>query len=80
MRLALLDLWLFVLPATINAADYVPYPQQKPIEADTKSVFDADFDAFVDKTLHQWHIPGLSIAVIDHGEITSKVAIIHPNH
>jgi hypothetical protein len=38
--------------------------------------FDSSFDGLVEKTLRQWHVPGLSIAVVDNGKIASKVACL----
>ena len=37
------------------------------------TVFDPSFDVFVEDTLRELHIPGLSIAVVDGGKIVSKV-------
>jgi hypothetical protein len=50
--------------------------RQQPLQAASKhdSWFDLDFDKLAESTLHQWHVPGLSIAVIDNGKISSKVA------
>lgn len=46
--------------------------QQQPIQA-ANFEFDSAFDAFVENTLEDWHVPGLSIAIIDHGKVFSKV-------
>lgn len=47
-------------------------PQQQRIQA-ANFEFDSAFDAFVEDTLEDWHVPGLSIAVIDNGKVFSKV-------
>lgn len=39
----------------------------------TDRAFDYAFDRFVEDTLHDLHVPGLSIAVVDSGKIASKV-------
>ena len=51
---------------------------ETPQDAASKhnSVFDQAFDTLVEKTLRQWHVPGLSIAVVDNGRIISKVGFI----
>lgn len=36
-------------------------------------VFNPSFDSFVESTLRDLHVPGLSIAVIEDGKIASKV-------
>jgi hypothetical protein len=43
--------------------------------SEDKPVFDSAFDAFVQATLREWHVPGLSIAVVDNGKIFSKVSL-----
>ena len=50
--------------------------RQQPLEAASaySGWFNPDFDDLVESTLRQWHVPGLSIAVIDNGQISSKVA------
>ena len=51
---------------------------QQPLQVAAKgnTPFDPSFDALVEKTLTQWHVPGLSIAMVDHGRIASKVALL----
>lgn len=47
---------------------------QQPISLSNKeALFDSAFDAFVEATLQEWHVPGLSIAVVENGKIASKV-------
>ena len=38
-------------------------------------VLSNDFDSFVEATLRSLHVPGLSIAVVDDGEVFSKVSL-----
>lgn len=54
-----------------------PSPPQRPLKANvvTDSIFDANFDTFVKDTLEAWHVPGLSIAVVDGDSVYSKVLI-----
>ena len=54
-----------------DTSDLEQQPIQPPCEDD---VFDPSFDIFVEDTLRELHIPGLSIAVVDNGKIASKVA------
>lgn len=47
---------------------------QQPIRPSNEDdVFDPSFDTFVDDLLQELHVPGLSVAVVDDGTITSKV-------
>lgn len=53
--------------------------QQQPLQT-SKREFDSEFDAFVEETLREWHVPGLSVAVIDKDTIISKVwSSFHPS-
>lgn len=56
-----------------DAASQLP---QQPIilRSGLDEGFDSIFDDFVEKTLKEWHVPGLSIAVVDNGKIVSKVS------
>lgn len=58
-------------------ADALDGSAQQPLVApgENSATFDADFDDFVERLLQYWHVPGLSIAVIDHGKIKSKVSL-----
>lgn len=64
---------VFLILIAVGTASQ-PEQNQQPIHADSKpkSPFDADFDVFVELTLQVLHVPGLSIAVVDHGEVYSK--------
>ena len=56
----------------VRAAE--PRDSQQPIPHWNKDpLFNSAFDAFVEATLQEWHVPGLSIAVVDNGKIVSKV-------
>jgi hypothetical protein len=56
--------------AAVNAASGEPRQQQK------KNPFDADFEKFALSKLEEWHVPGLSIAVIDGDETWSAVSLV----
>ena len=45
---------------------------QTPFNAPDPSPFTTDFDEFVADTLDHWHVPGLSIAVLDGDKTFSK--------
>lgn len=48
--------------------------EQQPLGPSSEdNPLDPSFDIFVEDTLRKLHVPGLSIAVIDNGKITSKV-------
>lgn len=47
---------------------------QQPLQSEA-GPFDAAFDAFVEDTLQAWHVPGLSVAVVDGGKTYSKVSV-----
>ena len=68
-----------LLPLTLAGvrAEDVPQSQQRPIILQDRhdEIFDSAFDDFVEKTLKEWHVPGLSIAVVDRGKISAKVSI-----
>ena len=55
--------------ATVNGLSQQPIQ----ITSGDNGPFDTEFDAFVEATMHVWHVPGLSIAVVDNGTIFSKV-------
>lgn len=51
---------------------------QQPLQSEAgpfDAAFDAAFDAFVEDTLQAWHVPGLSVAVVDGGKTYSKVSV-----
>lgn len=52
------------------------FAQQKPLSdghLPGRNPFDDKFGAFVKDTLDEWHVPGLSIAVIDHDQVFAEV-------
>ena len=55
--------------------DAAPEAQQQPLQtpSETYAEFDPEFNAFVEETLREWHVPGLSIAVIDDGVVYARV-------
>ncbi|EFZ01955.1 beta-lactamase superfamily protein [Metarhizium robertsii] len=51
------------------------FAQQKPLSdghLPGRNPFDDKFGAFVKDTLDEWHVPGLSIAVIDHDQVFAE--------
>jgi hypothetical protein len=48
---------------------------QRPLKH-TKDPFDENFAQLVDFSLKQWHVPGLSIAVVDGHEIWAEVCLL----
>jgi hypothetical protein len=51
-----------------------PFPEQSPIVDNiSSSPLNAKFDALVNSTLSDWHVPGLAVAVIDGHNTYSKV-------
>jgi CubicO group peptidase (beta-lactamase class C family) len=41
---------------------------------------DANFDKLVDETLKDWHVPGISVAVVDGDSTWTKVHQVHDFH
>lgn len=68
---------LFLLSFKIGAhAGLLSQPQQQPLNGeDLNASFTADFDAFVEDLLQYWHVPGLSLAVIEGDKVYSKVTL-----
>jgi hypothetical protein len=60
-------------------ADAWPASQQRLVQSvnENKDPFDPLFDGYVEDLLRQCHVPGVSIAVVDGGRITSKVSLPH---
>ena len=48
--------------------------QQQPIQI-TSDSFDPSFDEYVEDLLKECHVPGVSVAVVDNGKVTSKVSL-----
>lgn len=51
--------------------------QQQPIQT-SSNPFDPLFDDYVEDLLKECHVPGVSIAVVDNGKISSKVSLPRP--
>ena len=50
--------------------------QQKPVlgvGVSSNSYITSDFDSFVKDTLEEYHVPGLSLAIVDGDNISTKV-------
>lgn len=76
MRTTLRAIAALLLPAAIIAASVREYVQQSILASDEDpTTFDANFDDFVEEILRHWHVPGLSIAIVDHGHVESKVSL-----
>jgi hypothetical protein len=71
------NLLLLVLATTWLTHAFQPFSEQqrlkqgKPHSAGTFG--DASFDEFVVQAIHAYHVPGLSIAVIENGQTSAKV-------
>ena len=68
---AILILWAWVSASKASTAGLSQ--QRLQTTSEDKPPFDSDFNAFVEATLLEWHVPGLSIAVVDNGKTVSKV-------
>jgi CubicO group peptidase (beta-lactamase class C family) len=68
---------LFVLTTTCLAETFQSHPGQERLPQgelqDPGSLGDASFDRFVNEIMHEYHVPGLSLAVIDSGQISTAV-------
>jgi hypothetical protein len=47
---------------------------QKPLQSNSAGPLDAKFASLVNETLHSWHVPGFSIAVIDGDDVWAEVS------
>ena len=72
-------LLLFVLATTCLAEAFQSHPGQERLShgglQDLGSLGDASFDKFVNELIHDFHVPGLSLAVIDSGQISTAVLL-----
>jgi CubicO group peptidase (beta-lactamase class C family) len=70
-------LLLFVLTITWFAGAFQSHLGQDRLShgelQDPGSLGDASFDRFVNEVMHEYHVPGLSLAVIDSGQISTAV-------
>lgn len=64
--------------ATVVSLSYCfPSHEQILLREQDRSPFSQDFDEDVDRLLNDWHVPGLSIAVVDGNETFTKVCDFH---
>ena len=72
-------LLLFVLITTCFAGAFQSHLGQDRLSygelQDPGSLGDASFDRFVNEVMHEYHVPGLSLAVIDSGQISTAVLL-----
>ena len=70
-------LLLFMFTTTCLAEAFQSHPGQERLPQgefqDPGSLGDASFDRFVNEVMHKYHVPGLSLAVIDSGQISTAV-------
>lgn len=69
-------IFFLILCLLLSNASSTLCPPQHPFRAfddnQSNSPFDASFDEFVNQTLSNWRVPGLSVAVIDGDKVYSK--------
>ncbi len=53
---------------------YLVASKMESTHTDTRTPLDETFDAIAKKLLQEWHVPGMSIAVIDGDQTFTKVA------
>ena len=66
----------YVLLALTSICRAAISQQQQPIlseNAVSKTYLDDELDTFVEGILQQYHVPGMSLAVVDGGDIFSRV-------
>jgi hypothetical protein len=65
---------ILLLVGALEAA--LHYPQQQPLKTDGVGDWfsSREFDTIVESILNTWHVPGLSIAIVDGEKIYSKVS------
>ena len=51
----------------------VAAPKMDSVHSDPQNPLDETFDAFVQTLLQEWHVPGMSIAVVDGDQTFAKV-------
>jgi CubicO group peptidase (beta-lactamase class C family) len=73
-------LLLFVLTTTCLVEVFQFHPGQERLShdelQDPGSLGNASFDRFVNEIMHEYHVPGLSLAVIDSGQISTAVLLV----
>jgi CubicO group peptidase (beta-lactamase class C family) len=77
MMAVFFKLLLLVLAATCLAEAFQCLPRQQRLfqgESQDPGIFgDASFDKFIMEVMHEYHVPGLSLAVIDNDQIAAMV-------
>ena len=72
-------LLLFVLATTCLAEAFQSHTGQERLShgglQDLGGLGNASFDRFVNEVMHEYHVPGLSLAVIDSGQISTAVLL-----
>jgi CubicO group peptidase (beta-lactamase class C family) len=72
-------LLLFVLTTTCLSEAFQSHPGQDRLShgelPDPGSLEDASFGRFVNEVMHEYHVPGLSLAIIDSGQISTAVLL-----
>ena len=72
-------LLLFVLATTCLAEAFQSHPGQERLShgglQGLGGLGNASFDRFVNEVMHEYHVPGLSLAVIDSGQISTAVLL-----
>jgi hypothetical protein len=73
-------LLMLSLAGALDAA--LSHPQQQPLKAEGVGDWFSsdDFDTFVESILDTWHVPGLSIAIVDGEKISAKVSNHNHRH
>lgn len=64
-----------VVTTLISLSCCIRSQEQKPLHEVDHSPFSSDFDKYVERLMHNWHVPGLAIAVVDGNVTYSKVYI-----
>ncbi|KAL8961815.1 MAG: hypothetical protein Q9183_005254 [Haloplaca sp. 2 TL-2023] len=63
---------LSTLITAVSLAQCLPSERQIPLGQTSRPTFTRDFDDYVTQLLSDWHVPGLSIAVVDGDETFTK--------
>ena len=64
-----------VVTTLISLSCCIPPQEQKSLHEKDRTPFSSDFDKYVKRLMHNWHVPGLAIAVVDGNVTYSKVCI-----
>lgn len=66
---------LSFLSASFLASSFAAAAQQAPLGGGPYFPFDDDFEKLVKQKLSEWHVPGVSIAVVHNNKTYAKVAM-----